>query len=229
MQKILFLHGALGSAATFSKLIQQCNSSFECITVDFPGHSMNNQEMEFSIHNFSTYLINYIEENYTEPISVFGYSMGGYIALNALTQKPHLFNKIMTLATKFEWNAEVGAQQIKMLDSEKIETKIPHYAKYLSEIHSQNDWKQVVSKTRNLISELANNPNLNIDKLSEIEIQICVGLGDRDNMVSFAETEAIFKTLKNGRLYVIPNMEHPLEKANTLILSTIMTEFYKRT
>lgn len=225
-KKILFLHGALGAGANFAPLIQQCEPLFDSISVDFPGHGQNKDPLDFSIENFSDFLNDYISKNFDGPIAVFGYSMGGYIALDAITKRPELFDKVLTLATKFHWNESEASKQISMLDVEKIEAKIPHYASYLASIHPAQDWKNVVKNTVALIQQLGTHPPLNSEQLSLLNHAICVGLGDKDNMVTLQETEKVYKQLKNGRLFVIPNMQHPIEKMNVSLVGSILQDFF---
>lgn len=225
-KKILFLHGALGAASNFNPLIEKCNSHYECISIDFPGHGNNNSETTFSIESFTDFLLHYVSDNFNEPVSVFGYSMGGYIALNALTENPQLFDKIMTLATKLKWDETEGKKQAQMLNADKIEEKIPHYAQSLSQLHTAHDWKSVVNNTAALIENLSSNSPLKNEKLMQVENHIRFGLGDHDNMVSLTETTEVYKLCKNGSMYLIPAMQHPIEKMNTGLVSAVMHDFF---
>ncbi len=225
-KKLLFLHGALGAAANFNPLIEKCNNHYECISIDFPGHGNNNNETIFSIKSFTEFLLQYIPANFNEPVSVFGYSMGGYIALNALTENPQLFDKIMTLATKLKWDETEGKKQAQMLNADKIEEKIPHYAQSLSQLHPAHDWKNVVKNTATLIEDLSSNPPLKNEKLMQVENHIWLGLGDRDNMVSMSETAEVYRLCKNGSMYLIPDMQHPIEKMNTSLVSAMIQDFF---
>ena len=44
-------------------------------------------------------------------------------------------------------------------------------------------------------------------------------LGDRDKMVSLDETVAVYKSLPNAEMCVLPNTPHPLEQADTGLLT----------
>ena len=55
--------------------------------------------------------------------------MGGYVALQLANKHPKYVQKIITLGTKFAWDKETAAKEVKMLNPEKIEEKIPAFAK----------------------------------------------------------------------------------------------------
>ncbi len=225
-QKILFLHGALGAASNFDALIKSCSECYDCMAIDFPGHGQAAKDLDFSIEAFTDFLIRHIKQQEEAPVLVFGYSMGGYIALNAMTQQPDLFAKVMTLGTKFNWTIDEGSKQAATLNAEKIMEKVPQYAAYLSQLHAAHDWKEVMSDTASLIARLAAAPPLDISLLSTLEKPVCVGLGDRDQMVTLEETENVYKQCKQGSLYVVPQMPHPIEKIHCALMMAHMQSFF---
>lgn len=76
MKKILFLHGALGSAQEMMPYMDALSDNYICEAIDFPLHGDNASISDFTIEAFADYLIYYIRQNYTEPVSIFGYSLG---------------------------------------------------------------------------------------------------------------------------------------------------------
>lgn len=59
---------------------------------------------------------------------------------------PQRIKKIITLATKFNWDETIAAQKIKMLNADKIEEKLPRFAAGLQKRHAPNNWKTVLVK-----------------------------------------------------------------------------------
>ena len=80
---LILLHGALGSQVQFSELSKKLSSSFTIHTFNFSGYGGRPIDQAPSIELFSQNLIDYIVENDLVSPFVFGYSMGGYVALNA--------------------------------------------------------------------------------------------------------------------------------------------------
>nr|MBP6315863.1 hypothetical protein [Chitinophagaceae bacterium] len=144
----------------------------------------------------------------------------------ALTQRPDLFNKIMTLATKFNWNENEAATQISKLNAEKLEAKVPQFVHQLISLHPVHHWKEVLKRTANILEKLGAAPPLDMERLRTLDHPICLGLGDQDRMVSISETEQVFRQLQKGGMYVIPNMQHPIEKMNVPLVYEMMKHFF---
>ncbi|MBK7762391.1 MAG: alpha/beta fold hydrolase [Bacteroidetes bacterium] len=226
MNTLILLHGALGSASMFEKLIPYLQDEFTCIALDFPAHGNNAEMGEFTIQAFAENLIAYIEQNHTQKVSVFGYSMGGYCALYAASLRPDLFEKVMTLATKFAWSNEIAHKEMAMLDAEKMEAKIPEFVKQLQQQHLHTHWKELVLQTTFLLRELGNHPLLTDDCLQSIRIPVRMVLGDHDQMVSIEETVHAYRQFQNGSLVILPNTKHPYEKVDTLMLAMQIIGFF---
>lgn len=95
------------------------SSSFEVHHPNWPGHGDSPLvTYKYDVSSYVQFLLTYIE-SLQNTVYVFGYSMGGYIALMAALEKPDLFKKIITLATKLDWSPESAAREIKMLDKKK--------------------------------------------------------------------------------------------------------------
>lgn len=212
--KLLLLHGALGSSEIFVPLVDELKNDFECILFDFPGHGNTKfEEIDFSVEYFCSKLNNFILSNRYDDLNVFGYSMGGYIALNTQLNFPESFKKIITLGTKFNWSPEITKKELLMLGPEKIEAKVPSFAKILNERHVAFGWKNLCNQTQILISKIGESPLSNID-LNAIDCPTQLMVGDHDTMVTIEETANTFRELKNGSMVVIPNCVHPIEKIN---------------
>ncbi|WP_452602581.1 alpha/beta fold hydrolase [Pontimicrobium sp. MEBiC06410] len=222
--KLLLLHGALGSKEQLKKLKNSLSSNFEVYDLDFEGHGVNKSNAAFSIDLFTDNVIQFLNEHKIECISIFGYSMGGYVALNLANKKPELVSKIVTFGTKFNWTKETAEQEAKMLNPDKIEEKVPSFANSLSNIHGFN-WKTVVRKTATMMLGLGNNKILTEKVLQSIPHKILITIGDKDKMVSLEESQKSATLLPNGTLQIIENFPHQIEKIDIKNLTKIITGF----
>ncbi len=225
-QKLLLLHGALGSAAMFDKLSEELKSNFEIFKFNFSGHGGKAfLHTDFSIKNFAEELEEYIEIKTLSPANIFGYSMGGYVALWLAKNKPHLINAIFTLGTKLNWNSATAEKEIKMLDANKMEIKIPAFANELKQRHAPNDWKKVVTQTAMLIKQLGNNHLTNSD-FEKINTGILLTIGDSDNMVTSAEAQSASLLMQNAQFKVLPQTFHSFEKVDAHMLAEEVQLFF---
>ena len=113
-----------------------------------------------------------------------------------------------------------------MLNANKIEEKIPAFAKTLQARHYPIDWKLLLQKTSDMLLTLGKNNPLALHEFTTIQQPVQLMLGDRDKMVSLDETVAVFHQLPNAQLSVLPNTGHPIESVNTERLAFEIRSFF---
>ncbi|MFN8117439.1 MAG: hypothetical protein U0W65_15085 [Bacteroidia bacterium] len=101
--------------------------------------------------------------------------------------------------------------------------KVPKFAEALQKRHGQ-DWELLLQKTAEMMLSLGNKNALTLNDFASIENKVLIGLADKDTMVSLEETTAVYKQLKNGAMYMLPNTKHPVETVDVELL----VEFIKR-
>lgn len=227
MQKknLILLHGALGSSKSFDALVPHLNSQFNLIVPDFNWHGSKTETGSiFHMQDLVNDLEDILKKEGIDSAAVFGYSMGGYVALTLALKKPEYFDRIMTLGTKLDWKPEQAEKESKMLNPEKIQEKVPQFAQHLKNMHGDN-WADLCKQTAEMMLDLGQHPILTTDNISTIDLPIRLGLADQDHMVSMDETVAFYKALTHGQLQVFPNCPHPIEKVKPFQLSNAIIDF----
>lgn len=224
-KNILLLHGALGSTKQFKALKNVLSNDFKVYDLNFEGHGGRPSTQDFSMDVFADNVIAFLQKHKIEQTNIFGYSMGGYVALTLALKHPNLVQKIVTLGTKFNWTPEVAEQEIKMLNPEKIQEKVPSFAKALEATHAPNDWKIVMQKTAQMMSNLGNGKKLNEEDLKQINHSALIGIGRLDRMVSLEESEQAANSLPNATLRIMEDFKHPIEKVDVHQLATMISDF----
>lgn len=226
MKNIILLHGAIGSKDQLETLsVELKQQGFNVYSLNFSGHGQAPFQTNFGIEQFALELEDFIKENNLLKPTIFGYSMGGYVALYLSHQNPNLLGNIITLGTKFEWSPEISQKEIKMLDSKTIIEKVPKFAEALQKRHG-NDWELLLQKTAEMMLSLGNKNALSLNDFKSIESKVLIGIADKDTMVSLEETTAVYKQVKNGSMYMLPNTKHPIENVNVSLLAKIISGFY---
>ncbi len=227
MSSIILLHGAIGAADQLQPLGELLSAAGKNVyTLSFSGHGkMPFKFKGFGIEMFAEELHDFILSKELNKPSIVGYSMGGFVALHLATENHSLLGKIITLGTKFAWDPETSAKEAAMLNAQKIEEKIPKFAEALKQRHGAEHWEQLLFKTAEMMHALGKNKLLTEDKLKQIQNNVLIGIADKDNMVSLEETTAVYKTLPNASMYMLPNSKHPIEQINTALLSKIILDF----
>lgn len=224
------MHGAIGSSVQLEKLADRLKDNFRITLLNFSGHGGKEIPYEpFSIKLFADDVLYMLNKSGIDKPDVFGYSMGGYVALYIARHFPEKLNRIFTLATKFDWNPESSLKESKMLDPEKLLEKIPDFANELSKRHSPADWKKVLHKTAEMMIDMGkenNLTNLKKEDLALIKNEVRISVGDKDKMVSIEESLNAYRSLGNGSFYVIPDTPHPIEKVFVKRLSEEIKIFF---
>jgi len=227
MKTLLLLHGAIGSKDQLQLLAEALKGSFEAHTLNFSGHGGEPFSSDFSIQQFADEVHQYIINHQLKNVYVFGYSMGGYVALYLANKQLHTFEKILTLATKFRWSPELALQEVKMLDPKIIEDRIPAFAKTLQERHAPNSWKSLMEKTSTMMLGLGENPLLTAKDFQNIHTPVKLAIGNADKMVSIEETSEVANWLPNSRFLILQDVPHPIEKVPIARLAEVITAFMK--
>lgn len=226
MQHLLLLHGAIGSEQQLFPLRDLLVDQFTVHTFSFSGHGEKELPSKMSMDLFAKEVYDYVQLKQLNDLQIFGYSMGGYVAMYFAHLYPHLVDRISTLGTKYIWNNEIAAKETKLLQADIIEQKLPAFAELLAQRHGTDKWKTVLSLTASMLLELGDKPLLTEDKLHQINTRSLLMIGEKDNMVSLEETASISKLLPNAELKVLAHTGHPIEQVDTSMLAKQLINFF---
>lgn len=226
MEPLLLLHGAIGASAQLTPLADALARNYRVYTLNFSGHGgVGLPHGPLSIELFAHEVLRFLDEHQIEQISIFGYSMGGYVAMYLARYHPHRIKKVVTLATKYSWDEAIAAREVRMLDPEKTAEKVPEFATSLRQLHHPVDWKLVMVRTAEMMLAMGRDNPLKPLDYPLITHPVLLLLGDRDKMVSLEETLAVYKALPQAQLGILPATPHPIGAADCGLLSSLIIRF----
>ncbi len=223
---LILLHGAIGDERQLLPLKAILQQDFNVYTMNFSGHGGRAYKADFNIDTFTNDVLELMDGLGLQNACFFGYSMGGYVVLNLIKQHPERVIKLFTLATKLHWTPDSAARELRNLNPEKIEEKVPKFAEVLKKRHAPNDWKEHLSKTGGLINDLGNGFGLSDKDFEKIQVPVTIGVGTGDVLVSLEESEHVVRLLPNGELKVFEGFKHPIEQIDNEVLCSAMTSFF---
>jgi pimeloyl-ACP methyl ester carboxylesterase len=213
MPALVLLHGALGASTQFDAWLPLLAPHFDVHVLDFEGHGAQPfADRPFHIDHFADNLAELLDAKGLTGAHVFGYSMGGYVAMHLAGRAPGSIGRLFTFATKLAWDEVTAAKEAAMLDPDTILAKVPKFAAQLEARHHGNDWRMHLARTAELMLDLGARPLLRAGQFAALDFPVRLGLGDRDNMVSLDETVAAYRHLPQGQLFVMPGTGHPIER-----------------
>ncbi|OZH55953.1 alpha/beta hydrolase, partial [Hydrocoleum sp. CS-953] len=235
-QVILLLHGFMGNSDDFIEIIPQLSEKFCCLTVDLPGHGKTRvfgSEEYYNMPNTAKALIDLLDDLKIEKCYLFGYSMGGRLALYLAINCPNRFEKIILesaspgLKTKVERSLRYESD-LKLAD--KLENS--NFQKFLFNWYNQPLFESLrqhdnFEKVRG--RRLENNPldlakslqNLGIgnqpslwDKLSNHQIPTLLMVGEYDEKFQSINTE-MEELCQFAKVKIIPESGHNIHCENS--------------
>lgn len=223
---LLLLHGALGSAQQFDDICRLLSDQFHVYRFSFSGHGGHPVITPFSIDQFVNDTIQFLDANEISRSHIFGYSMGGYVALQLALHHPERVGKILTLGTKFLWTPASAARDVRMMNPDLMEQKVPAFANMLAKRHAPTDWKEVMRLTAEMMTSMGDGSALAINEFNKIDHDVKVCIGTDDHMVSIAESSDVVDQLPCGELTILEGWKHPLESADPGRLAGLCTGFF---
>ena len=223
---LLLLHGALGSRAELEPLGALVSRRRPVLAIEFEGHGTTPaRDRPFSVDGFVENAVAALDGAGLEKVDVFGYSMGGYVALALALAHPARVSTITTLGTKFAWTPETAAGASAFLAPDTVRAKAPDYARTLADRHAgAGGWEATLARTAAFLTGLGAHPVLGPSELARIHHRVRVMVGDRDRTVSVEETAEAFRHLPSGELMVLPRTPHPIEQVDVYRLADVLIE-----
>ncbi len=220
---LLLLHGALGARSDFDHFQKLDFGTSILHTLDFHGHGEDESvgQEGFRIETMAKQLIDFLYAYSQQKFHLFGYSMGGYVALYAASLVHDLCLSITTLGTKYDWNPDTAEKEAALLKATAIKQNFPEWAQRLERKHGASRWEQVVHHTSNMMLDLGSNPRLGPKQLLTVKVPCVIGRGSKDKMVGEEESKAMVSLIPNARYVELENMPHALEK----IPGEVLTKF----
>ena len=222
---ILCLHGALGTAAQFDPIRPFLPESLPLIAPTLPGHGKSALDQPYSLPNFAAAVLDILDREEITQTDIFGYSMGGYLALWLAWKHPDRVRRIVTLNTKLDWTPASAARMSNMFDPEKIVSKVPQLAESLAQTH--DDWRKVAQYSADFVQSLGAGHGLPQEAFLQINCPVLVLRGELDTTVSTEESQQAAAWLPHGQYEEIIGGKHALEQLDLTLLMALVLKFFQ--
>jgi pimeloyl-ACP methyl ester carboxylesterase len=220
---ILCLHGALGTAAQFDTIRPYFPENIPVLAPTLPGHGNEVLDHAYSLSYFAAAVLDILDQAKITQTDIFGYSMGGYLALWLAWKHPTRVRRIVTLNTKLDWTPESAERMGNMFDPEKIVSKVPQLAEALAKTHE--DWRKVAQYSADFVHSLGAGYGLPQEAFQQINCSVLVLRGELDTTVSEAESQEVAAWLPNGQYAAITGGKHALEQLDLVHLMPLVLNF----
>lgn len=243
---IIFIHGFPLNKAMWNKQIGELKEKYRVIAYDIRGYGNSDAgDDDFSIELFVNDLLSLMDILKIDKTILCGFSMGGYIALNAIENFPERFSALLLCDTNctddkpaakekrmrsIESIMEKGLEQYTEESLKKLFAPIS-FSKQIDEITIVREMimktpKQSIFKTLHALAERSET----CSKLHEIRVPVLIMVGKEDEITPPDVAFSMHEKMKGSTIHIIDqaghlsNMENSREFNNHLngFLSIIM-------
>jgi pimeloyl-ACP methyl ester carboxylesterase len=160
---------------------------------------------------------------------VVGFSMGAMTALRFAVRHTGRLRTLVVIGTAVEREPRLSVAR-RILDPDRIERDDPSWAEELRRRHDtaqgQGGWQQTL---RDVIHEVATQPEITPEELRRVELPAMVVCGDRDPFVSVGQAWGLQRQLPDARLLVVPGCGHDVMVRRPALFNEAMGSFYRTT
>lgn len=224
---LLLLPGLLGATNQWHRFVEPLAADFRVILVDPRGHGRSeNRAATLAPQQMVQDVVGLLDDLGVEETHVSGYSLGGYLGLMLHLTQPRRVSSLLMHATKFYWTQESIARMRKQLDPDQLAEKVPGYANQLASEHGANRWRSLARQAADLVAQLGQT-GLTEGMAHRAQIPVLVSVGDRDELIPLPEAHRLSRVFADGKLLVLPGVQHPLASAPLVPLLPAMRTFHQ--
>ena len=221
---IIFLHGYPFDKSMWQKQLEFLKKGYRCIAYDIRGFGKSkDEESPLSIDLFADDLIMFMDKLFIDKAIICGLSMGGYIALNALSRFPDRFEALILCDTQCISDSKEAKEKrhktIEEIEAEGVNNFNERFIKSVFHKNSFTNNIDVVEKLKSVVA--ANSQHIIIQGLlalagrsetcSILEFIIIPSLimcGREDEVTPLAQSEFMHTSIKGSILRIIDDAGH---------------------
>jgi pimeloyl-ACP methyl ester carboxylesterase len=206
---VILLHGGFMTVAMLEPLVSELAQTRQVTAVELEGHghtSMLDRPLRFE--QMADDVAALIAQLGLAPADLFGYSLGGGVALQTAIRHPDVVRKLVLASTPYAsdgWYPEILTAMASITPAGMVQS--PYHEPYLSVAPNPDDWPVFVDKMRVLLAE---EPYDWADDVAALEMPTLLIYGDADSVLP-EHTQAMFGLLGGGvvgDLNPLPNAQH---------------------
>ena len=226
---IVVLHGAAGCTHMETlPLARRLTDTRRVLALDFAGHGQSDAfvDLTFAPECFVDNVTAVVNHFDLEQTDVFGFSLGGFIALSFAANYPNRVRKLAVHATNLFWDAGLEDRMLGRLDVETIKNERPELARYLTDMHGVEKWELLFERMKAYTRSL---PNFKAQYgyAREIAAPTLVSAVHDDDLFPVDSPVGLHKLLTKSTLAIIPGRRHALQNLDLDLYVPILMRHLK--
>lgn len=218
---LLLLHGAAGSTATETRLlVRHLEPYLHVVALDFTGHGASNNASAshpLTADLFAHNAVAVLDAVGADQAHVFGFSMGGNMALHLAHQAPDRVKRVMAHGAHIDWTTATVDAMARRLD--RADTQSDR----MDALHG--NWNALSEALRAFIEQLPGAALRLRRQMQSVGQPVLVSMADADDLFPLQAALTLHNTLPNSRLAILPGTHHALQHQRRAPLARQMLAF----
>jgi len=213
---VVVLHGAAGCTQMETELLaRRLGTQFRVIALDFAGHGQSDafESLTFTPDLFVDNVDALFKHLGLSKAHVFGFSLGGFIALAFAHKHPEKVHHLAVHATNLIWDQKLVDLMLTRLDHEQIKERSVELVAYLSEMHGEDNWVLLFERMKDYTLALRGylNEYAGVEKVPH---QTLVSAVDKDDLFTVHSPVFLYDNLPYSSLFILPGQRHALQNVD---------------
>ena len=225
---VVLLHGAAGcTQMELEPMLHRLSKDYKIYALDFPGHG---QSAGFADDSFEPAL--FIDSAATvfdhfqlAQANLFGFSLGGFIALSYAYQNPARIRRLAVHATHIFWDPALVETMLSRVDHENIKQTSPELVRYLEQMHGKENWITLFEKTKDYTVNIINFRK-DYEHVWGVQTPTLVSAVDEDDLFTVESPVRLHQTLSNSNLAIIPGKRHAFQNVNLELMVPLLRRHF---
>ena len=215
-ETVVVLHGAAGCTQMETELVaRRLSNTYHVVALDFASHGQSDpfEDIIYTPGLFIDNVAALFDHLNLKQASVFGFSLGGFIALAFAHAYPGRVKKLAVHATNLIWDEELVSTMLSRLDHETIRQKSQELVNYLSAMHGGDHWASLFERMKDYTIQLRNYLT-EYAAVHQVPMHTLVTAVDKDDLFTVQSPVYLYERLPNGTLAIIPGQRHALQNVD---------------
>ena len=240
---LVFLHGFLGSGEDFEAVISRLGARYSILTIDLPGHGKTKVSEVYTMPKIADAIAALLDTLKIPQASLFGYSMGGRLALYLALRFPERFPKAIVESGSPGLKTEQERSQRLKRDFELADQLETNFSQFLSKWYEQPLFQSIKQHPRfnQMIEQRSQNDPVQLarslremstgaqpslwEELSAHQNPLLLIVGECDRKFIEINRE-IASICPTAELAIIPDAGHNVHFENPEAISTQIIGFF---
>lgn len=210
-ETLILLHSGGMAGIEWQPQIPILSKRYRLLVPDLPGHGKTLLSDErLTIATLGESVLAMMDDAKVEKAHICGSSMGAATAMWLNLNYPEKVKKAIFYRISYQKNAETYQQTRNMSDPAYWKKFGLH--KWLSELHfpqgGEDAWERVIASVSEALDPAESEHAHTLDAFAKIKNPVLLVVGDRDPVAPLEDILALYRTITNSGLWVLPYADH---------------------